>query len=140
MDCLIYLAIFLFFRRLNTLKRVHKRVHYYMRKLCKLCKSRPSAINYHKNGKTHFRTVCDHCLRVARTGKPRWKQIGYKKKDKCERCGYTSKYPQQFDVYHIDGNLNNCRYDNLKTICANCQRLIFTLNLPWKQGNLIPDL
>lgn len=111
-----------------------------MRKLCKICKHRPVAVNYHKEGKTYYRSKCDHCDRVSRNGIPRWFKAGYRKKSKCDRCGFTSKYLEQFDVYHIDGNLNNCRYDNLKSVCANCQRLLHTLHLPWKQGHLVPDL
>jgi hypothetical protein len=110
-----------------------------MRKLCKTCNSRPVAINYYKEGKPHYRSQCDHCSRTAKEGIPRWSKSGYKKKDKCDRCGYSSKYPQQFNVYHIDGNLNNGRYNNLKTVCANCQRLLHTLHLPWRQGDLSPD-
>ena len=29
---------------------------------------------------------------------------------------------EQFNVYHIGGDLNNCLPNNLKTVCANCQR------------------
>lgn len=111
-----------------------------VRKLCRSCMKRPVAVNYHKDGVIHYRSQCDHCANVAKDGVPRWKKSGYKKKLKCDRCGYSSKYSQQFDVYHIDGNLNNCRYDNLKSICANCQRLLHTLHLPWRQGDLTPDL
>jgi len=111
-----------------------------MRDLCKTCRCRPVAVNYHKNGKTHYRSQCDHCSRVAQEGIPRWRRAGYKKKNRCDRCGYSSKHLEQFDVFHVDGNLNNCRYDNLKSVCANCQRLLHTLRLPWRQGDLTPDL
>lgn len=111
-----------------------------IRKLCSSCKSRPKAINYYKNGKAYYRSQCDHCSRIAKEGIPKWVKAGYKKKLKCDRCAYTSKYSIQFNVFHIDGNLNNCRYDNLKTICANCQRLLFSQNTTWKQGDLTPDL
>lgn len=109
------------------------------RPLCAECGIRPVAINYVKNGQNYYRKKCDHCSRGRKEGKPRWYKSGYRMKSKCDRCGYTSKYPQQFNVYHIDGNLNNCRYDNLKTVCANCQRLLHSLNLPWRQGDLVPD-
>jgi hypothetical protein len=111
-----------------------------MRPLCRTCENRPVAINYHKLGKPHYRSECDHCSRVRKNGIARWQKSGYKKKSKCDRCGYASKYLQQFNVYHVDGNLNNCRYDNLKTVCANCQRIIHSLHLPWRQGDLTPDL
>jgi hypothetical protein len=42
-------------------------------------------------------------------------------------------------VFHIDGNLENCRPQNLKTICANCQRILQKEGVVWKQGDLVPD-
>lgn len=65
--------------------------------------------------------------------------VKYKKKLKCDRCGFASKYLDQFDIYHIDGNLKNFRFTNLKTVCANCQRLLHNVGLSWKQGDLTPD-
>jgi hypothetical protein len=111
-----------------------------MRNLCKTCNQRPVAINYHKDGKIHYRKQCDHCSRTRKEGIPRWVRAGYRKKLKCDRCGFASRNSVQFNVYHVDGNLNNCRYDNLKTICANCQRLLYSQKIPWKQGDLTPDL
>lgn len=111
-----------------------------MRPLCK-CSLRPAAVNYKKNGKTYYRKKCEICLRHSTTGKgiPKWKQIGYEKKMYCEKCSYKSKYAEQFNVYHIDGNLQNCKISNLKTICANCQRILHLENAKWVQGDLIPD-
>jgi hypothetical protein len=43
------------------------------------------------------------------------------------------------DVFHIDGKLKNSSWDNLKTICANCQRLLSTDQFKWRQGDLMPD-
>jgi len=110
-----------------------------MRPLCK-CKQRPAAINYYKNGKTYYRKLCEVCLKYGvNHGIPKWKQRGYEKKDNCEKCGYASKHHEQFNVFHIDGDLNNCRPGNLKTICANCQRIIQKSGVKWKQGDLVPD-
>ena len=72
-------------------------------------------------------------------GIPKWKQRGYEKKDACEKCGYHSNRPEQFNVFHIDGNLENCRTTNLKTICANCQRIMQKDGVVWRQGDLVPD-
>jgi len=72
-------------------------------------------------------------------GIPRWKQAGYIKKTYCEKCSYTSNYSEQFNVFHIDGNLINCRPSNLKTICANCQRILQKEGIRWRQGDLRPD-
>jgi len=110
-----------------------------LRNLCKTCKKRPVAVNYVKEGRTYYRSKCDHCARGLGDGMPRWAVAGYKLKTKCDRCGYTSKYNEQFNVFHIDGDLNNCRPANLKSVCANCQRLVLVLGLPWRQGDLTPD-
>ena len=113
----------------------------YMRPLCKNCREKPAAINYNKNGRTYYRSMCECCARYRGTGKgvPRWKQSGYVKKNKCEKCGYASRHAKQFDVYHMDGKLDNCRPSNLKTICANCQRILQDEEARWRQGDLVPD-
>lgn len=111
-----------------------------MRPLC-ICKQRPAAINYKKNGKTFYRKKCEICLKHGHVGYgiPKWKMAGYVKKDVCEKCNFKSKHTEQFNVFHIDGDLNNCLPMNLKTICANCQRLMQKQGIRWKQGDLLPD-
>ena len=111
-----------------------------MRPLC-MCGLRPAAINYKKEGKTFFRKKCEICLRHGGIGHgiPKWKQSGYEKKPYCEKCGFKSKHSEQFNVFHTDGNLENCRPSNLKTICANCQRVLQKEGVRWKQGDLRPD-
>jgi hypothetical protein len=110
-----------------------------MRNLCKVCGQRPVAVNYYKEGKPFYRSKCDHCARGRKEGKTLWMLSGYKKKATCDRCGFNSKYPDQFNVFNIDGDPANCRFTNLKTVCANCQRILHKLKLPWKQGDLTPD-
>lgn len=110
-----------------------------MRPLCK-CRQRPAAINYKKGGTTYYRKLCETCLRNGvGHGIPIWQQRGYQKKEYCEKCGFKSKHEEQFNVFHIDGDLNNSRPYNLKTICANCQRLLQKKDAKWKQGDLTPD-
>ena len=70
----------------------------------------------------------------------RWTTSGYKKKPTCDRCGFKAKYAVQLLVYHIDGNMNNSTIRNLKTVCQNCVEEIKRSNLPWKAGDLEPDL
>lgn len=111
-----------------------------MRKLCTTCKRKPVAINYIKEDRIFYRSKCDSCARGAKVLRPKWELIGYKKSNRCDKCGYTSRFSEIFDVYHIDGDLNNCRITNLKTVCANCQRILHLLGIPWKQGDLTPDL
>lgn len=111
-----------------------------MRPLCKICGFRPCAINYYKNNKAFFRSKCHVC---ASSNDPkedsRWYKSGYRQKNYCEKCGFKSSHKEQFNVYHVDGNLNNCRVTNLKTICANCQRILQKEGVKWKQGHLVPD-
>ncbi len=110
-----------------------------MRKLCKKCQSRPVAINYYKEGKPFYRSVCDHCSRNRGDGAPLWAIRGYEKKKVCDKCGTKSQHEEVFNVFHVDGNLTNCRFTNLKTVCANCQRTLQKEGVRWKQGDLRPD-
>ena len=110
-----------------------------IRPLC-ICGYRPAAINYVKNGKTYYRKKCEVCLKGGlNTGIPRWYQDGYRMKSLCDVCGFKSKHKEQFNVYHVDGNLNNSRSNNLKTVCANCQRVLAKDGFKWQQGDLQPD-
>jgi protein-arginine kinase activator protein McsA len=110
-----------------------------MRKLCKKCSQRPVAINYYKEGKPFYRSVCDHCARGRSAGTATWSLAGYKKKTACDKCGFASKFQEQFNVYHVDGDLTNSRFSNLKTVCANCQRVLQKEGVKWRQGDLRPD-
>lgn len=109
------------------------------RPLC-ICGYRPAAINYKKNGKTYYRRRCEVCLAGGvGAGIPKWYQDGYRMKLVCDRCNFKSKYKEQFNVFHVDGNLNNSRTANLKTVCANCQRILVKDNIKWQQAGLQPD-
>lgn len=111
-----------------------------MRPLC-ICGLRPAAVNYRKGKKVYYRKKCETCAKHGGVGRgiPKWKRAGYEKKSQCEKCGYKSKHKEQFNVFHIDGNLDNCLPSNLKTICANCQRILQKEGVKWKQGDLLPD-
>lgn len=112
-----------------------------MRPLCKICGFRPCAVNYRKDDRTFFRSSCECCSKNKGIQKDesRWFKSGYRQKNFCEKCGFKSANPEQFNVFHTDGNLNNCRITNLKTICANCQRILQKEGYKWKQGHLVPD-
>ena len=110
-----------------------------MRPLCKICNSRPVAINYQKNSRIYYRSKCDHCAKGRGIGVPGWKRAGYKKKDQCDKCGFKSKSSEVFNVFYVDGELTNNRPSNLKTVCANCQRLLHREGVKWRQGDLTPD-
>ena len=64
---------------------------------------------------------------------------GYRKKKKCELCGFRATNQIQLDVLFIDGNLRNTAHANLKTVCANCQRLSSVRRLGWRVGDLVAD-
>ena len=72
-------------------------------------------------------------------GIPRWFRAGYKIKNQCDKCGFKSSHKEIFRVFHIDGDLNNCRHNNLKTVCANCVQVLSKEGLTWKQGDLVAD-
>lgn len=112
------------------------------RSLCPACGLRPVAINYKRDGVTHYRSVCDSCNRRGKKIKPvppSWFVSGYRKKPQCERCGFKSKYPDQMSVFYVDGNLKNNNWINLKTVCLNCQVEIYKSKLPWRPAPLVPD-
>ena len=108
-----------------------------MRPLCS-CGLRPVAVNYYKNSKPYYRSVCGACDRGVR--QPRWVTAGYRIKNLCDKCGFKSLHCEVFSVFHVDGDLNNCRHTNLKTICANCARVLHKEGIRWRQGDLTPDL
>jgi hypothetical protein len=110
-----------------------------MRDLCKSCGVRPVAINYRKNDRVYYRSKCDHCDKGRGDGIPKWYRAGYRLKLKCDKCGFSSKNLEQFNVFHVDGDLENCRVTNLKTVCANCQRVLHKEGVKWRQGDLTPD-
>ena len=64
---------------------------------------------------------------------------GYKKQKKCELCGFRAQQQSQLDVLFVDGNLRNTNAGNLKTVCANCQRLQGIRRLGWRVGDLVAD-
>jgi hypothetical protein len=112
------------------------------RPICPACNQRFRAINYHKDGITHYRAKCEYCIKRGRrikTPDPRWKASGYKKKATCDRCGFRSKFASQLLVYHVDGNMNNSGLRNLKTVCLNCVEEVKKADLPWRAGDLEED-
>jgi len=113
------------------------------RPLCNTCKSKPRAYGYRKGTKIYWRSQCDTCIRKRKNlktnGPARWFQSGYRKKTRCELCGFKAVNEQQMDVFHVDGNRNNTSIYNLKTICSNCQRLKSTQELGWSIGDLEVD-
>jgi len=112
------------------------------RPLCNECKSKPAAYNYRKGDKTYYRKKCDACIRktnVSTITTPAWQRAGYQKKKSCEMCGFVAQHPFQLDVYYIDANMTNNSQNNLRTVCANCNRLVHAKKTGWRQGDLSID-
>ena len=114
-----------------------------VRSICPTCRSRYVAINKYFNGRVYYRKVCDVCRRTKGNVKPEppaWVKSGYKLKQKCDRCGFTaSNIKTQMKVYHVDGDLKNNDWTNLKTVCLNCQAAIQDSKLGWKPSGLTAD-
>jgi len=111
-----------------------------MRPLCRKCNLRPRAVNYKKDKKTYYRSLCEGCLTYGENyGVPRWYRSGYRMKSQCDKCGFRSPHKEVFRVFHVDGNLENCRISNLKTVCANCSQVLSKEGITWRQGDLIAD-
>ena len=84
-----------------------------MRELCERCGQHPKAINYKKSDRIYYRRLCDSCLIKKRKDIKPWQQEGYKKKFKCESCGFVPRFPEQ---------LTACKHANAwRTICLNCE-------------------
>lgn len=111
-----------------------------VRPICPACKIKPVAISNRRGGHPNYRNRCDQCYRKNKKPAPAgWIRSGYKKKLKCEKCGFKFKYTTQSDVFHIDGNMDNNNWVNLKTVCLNCVEEVKHSNLPWTLTGLTPD-
>ena len=109
-----------------------------LRKLCPVCQCKPVSVNYIYNNRTYYRKTCEQCADKKAKIKPRphaWVKSGYKKKPHCEKCGFIAKHLDQLQVFHLDGNLKNTNWINLKTICANCAIEVYKSKLPWKPSS-----
>ena len=85
-----------------------------MRELCERCNTNPKAINYKKGNRIFYRRLCDACIIEKKKNiKPPWQQEGYKKKFKCESCGFVAKFSEQLAVVN--------HKETYRTICLNCE-------------------
>ena len=113
-----------------------------MRPICTHCNRNYCAVNYIREGITHYRSMCDECGRKKKKLRPRvpsWQKAGYNKKERCELCGFHSVYPSQILVYYIDGDLENATLANLRSICLNCVEIVKRKQPNWKKGDLEVD-
>lgn len=112
------------------------------RPICQTCNKNVRAINYIRKGKTYYRSTCDECGKKKTKTKPKqslWERAGYKKKTKCDICGFQSIYHSQMTVFFIDGNLKNTNFSNLRSICLNCVEVVKKKEVTWKRGDLQVD-
>ena len=118
-------------------------MQYQNRPLCKTCKAKPRAYAYKRYDRVYWRSLCDTCIRKKAGkrvgGTTALERSGYKKLKKCELCGFKAQATSQMDVLFVDGNLRNTAVANLKTVCANCQRLGSVRRLGWRVGDLVAD-
>ena len=114
-----------------------------IRPLCVECKSKPRAYAYKKGNKIYWRRLCDTCNRKKTKkkvgGVTALQRSGYRRKSKCELCGFKARNQLQLDVLFVDGNLRNTNNTNLKTVCANCRTVLSKEGVKWKQGDLVAD-
>lgn len=113
------------------------------RPICTTCKENPAAINYVNGDRIYYRSKCASCIRKVKKEKPvppSWVRAGYKKKQKCDKCGFVAtNIRTQMRVYYVDGNLKNNDWNNLKTICLNCQAALQSSTTSWKPADLVAD-
>jgi hypothetical protein len=112
------------------------------RPICNTCNKNYCAVNYLREGVTHYRSMCDECGRKKNKLKPRkatWAKNGYKKKATCDLCGFSSLFTTQITVFHIDGDLENSQLTNLRSICLNCVEVVKKKEVTWRRGDLQVD-
>jgi hypothetical protein len=112
------------------------------RPICSKCNKNYCAVNYKRDGVTHYRSMCDECGRKKGKLKPRkanWTKSSYKKKATCDLCGFKSLFTSQITVFHIDGDLENIKLTNLRSICLNCVEVVKKKEVTWKRGDLEID-
>jgi hypothetical protein len=97
-------------------------VHQPNRPFCKLCKSALAKANgVTKNKFKKWHKYCSGCAKAAYN--PKYGHLLHKK-PQCEACGFIAADKCQLDVVYRDGNKKNKDKSNIKTICANCNRLM----------------
>ena len=92
------------------------------RPFCKQCKSALAKANgVTKHGFKKWHKYCSNCAKAAYNPK-----YGYllNKKSYCEGCGFIAVDKCQLDIMYLDGNKKNKDKSNIKTLCANCNRLV----------------
>ena len=85
---------------------------------CHINLSKPNGVS--KHGFNMWHKYCVECSKAAYN--PKNGYLLYKK-NKCEKCSFVPEDKCQLDVVYKDGNKKNKDKSNLKTLCANCNRV-----------------
>lgn len=116
------------------------------RGLCPECGIDPVSINYYRtdmdgNEKVYYKKKCATCIRKDKKKKyPKPSVVAnYRKKPHCEKCGFHPKFEAQLVIHHIDLDQTNYAWNNLKTVCLNCEYELVIGKVKWSQGDLVPD-
>jgi hypothetical protein len=91
------------------------------RPLCENCKTSLAKSNgVSKHGFKKWHKYCSTCAKAAYNEK-----FGFllNKKSHCESCDFVAEDTCQLDIVYRDGNSKNKSESNMKTLCANCNRL-----------------
>jgi hypothetical protein len=98
---------------------------------CKISLAKPNGMS--KHGFIKWHKYCASCAKAAYNSK-----FGYllHKKNSCEECNFIPQDKCQLDIIYKDGNKKNKEKSNLKTLCANCNR-IHQKNLRSKKKSIL---
>lgn len=89
-----------------------------------------AAVNYQRNGKTHYRKQCNTC--IGKSKKQKKKINDHALKDHCEKCNFKAKHKEQLRPYALSAFV-------IKTVCCNCFEELKIDKNSWKQGDLVAD-
>jgi hypothetical protein len=86
---------------------------------CNIALAKPNGKSKHGFKKWH--KYCSSCANAAYNPKN-----GHllNKHNCCEECGFVPVDMCQLDIMYVDGNKKNKEKSNIKTVCANCNRLL----------------
>ena len=104
------------------------------RPLCEHCNTSLAKPNgKSKHGFKKWHKYCSTCAKAAYDEK-----FGFllNKKNKCEKCGFVPEDKCQLDIVYKDGNKKNKEKSNMRTLCANCNR-VYQKKLKEKKKSLL---
>jgi hypothetical protein len=85
---------------------------------CKTTLAKANGISKHGFKKWH--KYCTECAKTLYN--PAFKYLQHKR-SRCDTCGFVAADKCQLDIVYKDNNKDNKSISNIKTVCANCNRL-----------------